>query len=715
MATEIVDIKFDLGDIRGQTAEIEAFNAAMTKARSWGGGAGGSASAGLSSITGQTASHPAPTASFGGFGGGAGSGGGPNAPAGGPSPSAAIPAQAAQQQAVFLPSQQRYIQSTAGNTVNVPPDSGLGGIPDAWHGPRRPGSVNFRAPENQDDSGGSRFYDYATGMLAPVGGGYDKNSRADPAADPLSALNAARSQSRKNRSVFSTWKGEDVLGRVAAENIGSNGRVKKPFDDEKSGIHFGEGTIPEHVIAGREMQRSSAKAHLYGGFAHRILAAAQPSVDPMGNVLQQGLGAGASYAGAAGATGAAVGLGVGAAVVGAGLGAEALAASKNSSALSMERPLEQLAKMGFGSGGLKGDAFELMAEMGKNTGYSTQENTHIMREHISATGSGRTKADIRREEALGIRSVDLESMGISRGTANYYQSRSRHGNGTTNAAIDQGLNANVNIASAAGLHGDAATEYLSRMAASLQGLESRGFKIDSTGQASSAAQLGAYGLLGAGGDKNNALMFGNNAAQAAATSTSFQADAAKNMLTANGSMNNWAKGMMLNDAVKRINARGGKADFMSVGEEMEKSVSGGGNHESWMKSLEGNHDAQGMLLMSQAGGSMSHTQAAQYMRGRDTLQGRGKKDFFSGMSDMADTFQGMAASVRERAGSKSPGTNVENAAMAEQLTAIAKYSEELVELTKTQTQMVETFIRGVGYFNPKPLAEQSTFGGGFGH
>lgn len=242
-----------------------------------------------------------------------------------------------------------------------------------------------------------------------------------------------------------------------------------------------------------------------------------PFIQGAGGVLQQyGIASGNRGAAAAGAAVQIVGA-VDQATSG-------LLMSMGNQYAGLERPYARMAHFGMGSAGLGGSIDKTLGQPDYlKYGKTEAERAYAASEFVGSMGRRVAPEDFSK---LGeMNPFSLEARGIGPGVGAFYMASSAAGgasSGGLQGTADSG-NALLKLSENMGLVGGKQTEFLSRAASALEGMASRGIKIDPQADAAFVGRIASAALAGAGGNPDRAIVYGT---AAMANVTGFQAQGA---------------------------------------------------------------------------------------------------------------------------------------------------------------------------------------------
>lgn len=378
-----------------------------------------------------------------------------------------------------------------------------------------------------------------------AGAGVGLYSRfARPMRTPLNFL--------QHRGTIGNEQMADWLATESKGNLDENGRMKtgQSFRHPALGdFYVGKGEDPVGPTLGRrdqEMSRTVSAMRMGTGAGTQAFLG--QTVDPYGSAVSSAGSAMLPYAIQSGnVPGAAVAVGMEA------MGqvsqmTKGTLYQKGMEYAQLERPREIMSHLGIGTADRKG----LLADQ-RHYGFSEAEQTYRMTSFMQSTGQHVSASMYKQLGEYNPEAMELK--GRTPGTVGYFMSSSAPGGGSSKGwAGTAGALASIEAASQAqGLSGNKADEYLSRIAATLQGMGERGIKVDPGIAGGLANRLAQYGMAAGGqtglDDKSQLLLQGGRAAQVAGGIENFSVSAS-GALKVPG-MNQLATGILMRDAARQ--------------------------------------------------------------------------------------------------------------------------------------------------------------------
>ena len=507
-----------------------------------------------------------------------------------------------------------------------------------------------------------------------------------------------------------TFQVRDEQGNAHTRHTFSpEGRLNRGFtwkDEVLGEVHAGQGSMIQDVT-GQFGQMQAAKwaaaGHVLSG---AVQSALHPSYTP-GADMAMSAGRYATMYGVATSDKNMVGGGILSEISGMTYGKTVgLVADMGGQYMHMERPLERLAHIGAGSGGLGGDARKSLDAYGRY-GYSAMERAHVSAEFTGAMGRSLTTQEL---TSVGDLPFEADLKGQSRGTQAFYMRNAGIGGGTSSSVTGAAtsLKRDVYRAESMGLRGAGVDEYIQRIAATVEGIGQRGLKIDSGDIGKMSGAFATNALAAAGGDVQNAHGYGARSAALAANFTQFMGDTT-HMLDMPG-LKNYGQGLMLSEAAQAAE-KAGRPGRLGTQLEMEKMLRTPSKFLHTLDKAAGDNEELYTGTLQQLT-KMSATEAEAQFRGRKALKA-------VGMDSVFDT-------VRAVTGVDVTGSSLDNVkagagqdlmrSEAEQTTLLIKALSDLTEQIKasrmTETNMRRMLVGAGGFLAPTtpPAADK---GGAF--
>ena len=533
--------------------------------------------------------------------------------------------------------------------------AGGGAAPDASHvapsataGHNASGASPAAAATDNEPAVGQAGLNTSAAIAAPKGASNPSDALMARVAGGSPLLRGA-SFGPAMRGIFGSLVGQGRFSQEAfrgvyarhADHIDAvTGQVKgqgfTDIDDVRGAIHFPGGSNAADTWAARANQDRSFAMLGVNAVMGAAAASNRPSVDALGEATQGLMGAGSMGAFAMGGpygmmAGAA--LGVGSGLMGMHLNTENTQYGLGKQYAQLERSEEVMAHMG-----ARGNARLSESASTKNMkklGYGLAERTYMEAEQARITGKQMSMDDIINAANLG---ASWESKGVSRGALNALTANSRYGGGDMAGDGYKGTARAVDKLSRLGGGGDALTEMLQRIASTVEGIGARGLKIDKEALTTFAADTSFASMVGAGGDRNKALLYEGSAAAFSGGLISSAQNAA-HMLDYN--TDKFGAGVALSGAVRRagqkdangrslVDEYGGNA-HLATQVQLGRDAT---NPEQMMRDLDEHTKGMGAgarldllsnRLASASGKSVEA--AAQYVRGRDAIKAFGAEHY----------------------------------------------------------------------------------------